>query len=180
MYNLLYRLWRRTQNNKLGATSYIPMPKWMRSFFSQYTIRKRLIMYSRVLVGSKVYRNVPPDVACANVVSGILEIIDPSIFGAPWTEDRINGTYTLSEVLAKHPRFRATSMPLPGSIILSATGKGKPGTIGHVGIVDFDGNTIMSNSSYTGTFEKNYTLDTWHKRYTVGFGIPPEYYIIIK
>lgn len=155
------------------------MPAFLRKILNRYPIRTRVIMYARALVGSKVYKNVPPEVACANVVTGILELVDPTIFGGAG-EDRINGTYTLSDALARHPRFKKLIAPLPGCIILSPTGKGKAGRVGHVGFVDLDGKTILSNNSYTGKLERNYTLNTWHKRYTVGFGIPAEYYIIIK
>ena len=152
----------------------------MRFFFKRYNVRTQVIIYARLIVGSKVYRNINPEVACANVVTGVFELVDDSIFGARGREDRINGTYTLSDVLSRHPRFKKLNAPLPGCVILSPTGKGKAGTVGHVGFVDLDGKSILSNSSYTGRFERNYTLDSWHKRYTVGFGIPPEYYIIVK
>lgn len=56
--------------------------------------------------------------------------------------------------------------PLAGDVIISPTGYGGSNGItnGHTGIVGFGG-AVMSNSSATGTFEKNYTLDTWKYRY---------------
>ena len=179
LLRIIYRTWLSLTSDKLGSR-YLPMPTWLRYFFRRYSIRTRVILYARLIIGSKVYRNVDPEVACANVVTGIFELVDDSIFGAQGREDRINGTYTLSDVLSRHPRFRKLSAPQPGCVILSPTGKGKAGTVGHVGFVDVNGKSILSNSSYTGRFERNYTLDSWHKRYTVGFGIPPEYYIIVK
>ena len=48
-------------------------------------------------------------------------------------------------------------------MIISPIGYNKPGNAmrhGHVGTVSI-GQTIMSNDSHTGTFEQNYTIDSW-------------------
>ncbi len=71
-------------------------------------------------------------------------------------------------------RFMATDTPLPGDVIISPTGKGNPGTHGHVGIVAKYG--ILSNNSLNGLWQEKYTLDSWYKFYTVKLGFPIYYF----
>lgn len=58
-----------------------------------------------------------------------------------------------------------------GDIIISPTGMGKGLPNGHVGIFA-EGEDIMSNSSSKGTFENNFTLTSWVKRYRDIGGYP--------
>jgi hypothetical protein len=51
----------------------------------------------------------------------------------------------------------------PGAVIVSPT---VGGTHGHTGIVGSDGNSIYSNSSATGNWEQNYTIDSWRARFS--------------
>ena len=50
--------------------------------------------------------------------------------------------------------------PPPGSIIISPTTDN--GSIGHVGIVGYDG-LVYSNSSRDGLWEQNYTVSSWNR-----------------
>lgn len=175
-----YKLWMLGQGKKLGATSYIPMPAFIRKYISKYPIRMQVVLYARTLIGQKVYKGVPKEVACANVVSGILELVDPSFFGNPNEINRVDGTYTLSDLLINNPRFRRMNIPIPASILLYATGKGLKGKIGHVHIVDLDGTTLMSNNSLTGKFDRHSTVSSAQKVYRDGYKMPEEVYSIIK
>ena len=62
--------------------------------------------------------------------------------------------------------FMKVTDPLPGDTVLSATGFGgtKAVPVGHVGVMGENG-IIMSNDSRDGTFDANYTLDSWRRRY---------------
>jgi len=76
-------------------------------------------------------------------------------------------------------KFIRVTDPEPGNIIISPTGFSSlrdksPIKHGHVGIFGKD-LKIMSNSSATGKFEENYTLDTWIQRFRKE-GLYPIYY----
>jgi peptidoglycan hydrolase-like protein with peptidoglycan-binding domain len=108
----------------------------------------------------------PDEVGCADTVNCVFK----SAFG-----HEIGGTVSTHDLylaLKASPEFVQTANPVRGDIIISPTGFGD-GRMqnGHVGIVS-DNNTIMSNSSSTGTFEQNYTILAWRSRYGVGGGFP--------
>lgn len=101
---------------------------------------------------------VPSEVACAESVSTVIADVIP---GFP----PITGTWTLWDKLESDDRFQRVTIPVPGTIIISPTGTVKDAPIvGHVGIFGRD-NNIMSNNSYNGLWEENYTLDSWNARY---------------
>jgi len=93
----------------------------------------------------------------------------------------INGTknrVTLStieafKILSKN--WLKVANPLSGDVILSVTGTGN-GRVsnGHIGIV---GKThIMSNSSFSGCWEANYTLETWMRYYMLKGGLKTHFF----
>jgi hypothetical protein len=68
------------------------------------------------------------------------------------------------------------SLSLPGDIIISPTPENNPNNHGHVGIVEVAaGGSIISNSSSTGTVQRNYTASSWMSRFN-GKGIPTYIY----
>ena len=73
---------------------------------------------------------------------------------------------------ANTDRFERVYSPQAGDIIISPTEYPK---VGHVGIM-YDNNIIMSNSSSSGTWEKNYNLDTWRERYVTRFKLKLEFF----
>ena len=103
-----------------------------------------------------------------------LNTVFAKAFGSP-----IGGglsTYRMYDILRNDSRFEKVSQPLSGDIIMSATGHGS-GKLrnGHVGLVGDNGN-IMSNSSYSGKWEYNYTLDVWKRRYKDYGGFPMDFF----
>lgn len=81
-------------------------------------------------------------------------------------------TYRMYEALTKSPFFIRVDQPDRGDIIISPTGYGNGNlTNGHVGIMA-SSTDIMSNDSYTGKFEKNFTLKSWRDRYSKVGGYP--------
>lgn len=167
----------------LGAQrGWYPIPYWLHRILAQYPMSKRVLTYARLCVGTKVHdSSVSKELACANSVTGILEMVDPSFFGKISRVDRINGTYTLSSELSRNRRFKKRDRKsiYPGDIIVNATGKGKPGKRGHTGIVNSD-LRIMSNVSRTGKWQVTHTWDEWRHYYEGTQGIPTEIYKIIK
>jgi len=69
-------------------------------------------------------------------------------------------------------RFERVEFPKRGDIIISPTEYPR---IGHVGIMA-DEYVIMSNSSSSGTWEKNFNMDTWKARYVNKFRLKMEFY----
>lgn len=158
------------------------MPLFLRRYISKYSLRLQVVYYARALLGSYVYSNIPVEVACANVVSGILNLVDNTFMPR-----RIDGTYTLGEEfrkLEKQGRMMRVSGPIPSAILLYRTGTSSVrGAIGHVFILDLDGNTLMSNNSYgkdAGKFTRNYTVESARKRYEYELRFKPEWWVIIK
>jgi hypothetical protein len=100
---------------------------------------------------------VPDMVACADTVTTLIRIVDPSF-------PLVSGTWTLYDILEHRKDYQKVSEPSPETIIISPTGMGNGTMSGHVGIIMEDG-VIASNDSNSGRFLKNYTLDTWRRRY---------------
>lgn len=109
-------------------------------------------------------------VGCAETVTTILK----SYMGFPV----ILGTATLYSNLEQNPKFKRTTSPMPGDIILSPTGMGNGKIQGHVGFVGKNGQ-VLSNDSYTGKFSANFTLATWNARYKDKGGLPVYFYQIV-
>lgn len=100
----------------------------------------------------------PDELGCAETVTTLLKKIYPDT-------PIITGTFSLWMYL-NNPRngYERVTVPTPETIVVSPTGTGNPGTIGHAGIFMED-MTIASNDSRTGKFMKNYDFDTWSRRY---------------
>lgn len=106
---------------------------------------------------------------CAETVCDVLA---KAGFGTP----RIYlSTTELYAFLKENSAWAPVGTPLAGDVIISPTdykGSGRNGvTHGHTGIV-MDSGTIASNNSFTGTFDINYTFDSWNRRWKVKGGYP--------
>lgn len=69
-------------------------------------------------------------------------------------------------------RFQKVTTPEKGDIIISPTESIRTG---HVGIM-MDSNKVMSNSSSTGLWTQNFTLESWRKRYVETLKLTMEFY----
>lgn len=102
---------------------------------------------------------------CADSVCGVLF----KALGYPGFEWTVSTT-TLYTSLINSPDWMEVdaSHVKRGDVIVSPTGMssivGTPISNGHTGVVG-DNSTIMSNNSYKGVFESNYTFKTWEDRY---------------
>lgn len=108
----------------------------------------------------------PDELGCAETVTTILHALFADV-------PILLGTNQLFSFLKQSAKFSQVQNPLPGDVIISPTGFGGFNGItnGHTGIVGQNG-VIMSNSSATGNFEQNYTIDTWSARYKIKGGYP--------
>lgn len=115
---------------------------------------------------------VSDEYACAETVCAVLRASGFDIDTFPFTTDLYNH-------LLNSRSFIQVQNPLRGDIIISPTGYGN-GVIpnGHVGIFT-NGSIIMSNNSYNGLFEKNYSIQKWIERYQDRGGYPIYYFRII-
>jgi len=113
----------------------------------------------------------PDDLACAESVSTLLNIVDPTI-------PVMTGTYVLWDFIKDDIRFERIYEPVAGCVVISPTGLGN-GVLknGHTGIYISD-TEICSNSSYPdkngviGLWTQNYTRESWRARYYYKGGYP--------
>lgn len=110
----------------------------------------------------------PDELGCADTVSNIIRKVLPDF-------PIITGTSTLWSRLQSDKRFERVGVPEVGAVIISPTGNGNGTFPGHTGICGEDG-VIMSNNSYNGKFEANYTQKTWEARYMRKGGFPMMFY----
>ncbi len=116
----------------------------------------------------------PDEYGCAESVSDVIRAAFPDLM---WPV--LISTRTLCAHLAASAAFEEVAVPFYGDIILSETGTGN-GSVpnGHTGVVGKHG--IMSNSSQTGTWEQNYTLDAWKRHYADKGGMPTRFFRIVE
>lgn len=110
----------------------------------------------------------PDELGCAETVYDILATAFPSNVGFSFTVS----TSQLYRSLLASSKYMQIDQPLEGDIVISPTGYGNGNlSNGHVGIKG-ELDKIMSNSSDTGTFVENYTVETWRARYVAIGGYP--------
>jgi hypothetical protein len=131
------------------------------------TNKEKLLEKSKEMIGKEAspYDNAPDEFGC---VESLCSIIRSSIARDFPLE---LATWKFLTLLKQDKRFKTTLELEPGNIILSPTGSGNGTVRGHTGIIGEDG-TIMSNNSYTGLWESNYTINTWVERWRVVGGMP--------
>lgn len=107
------------------------------------------------------------ELGCADSVSRVVKSVFP---------DSIKGSVSTAELykqLLASKQFTKVKDFKAGDVVISPTGMGKTGKItnGHTGIVG-EGEEIMSNSSATGLWTTNYTIESWVKRFREQGGYP--------
>lgn len=160
------------KDHKIEPTVGLFGPITRRAMFKDLMTSQRVKLYATAVsclgIDASPADVAPDEYGCAETVSDILIISGINLPVLTLTTD-------LYRHFIKH--FQRTTEPLPGDIIISPTGYGMTGIIpnGHVGIM-YTGGRIMSNSSATGTFEINYSLDSWGARYGKQGGYPVEFF----
>lgn len=169
----LYKLYTVFNRKKLGSSGFMPLPAFIKNIFNRYPMQKRVVAYTLILEGQKAWEGVPQELACANAVSGILEMIDPSFFGPPNVVNRIDSTIVLGNEMERSKRFLNLTgkKPFDGCIVMNRTiGK----NIGHTGI--YVRGRIYNNNSATGQWLPTYTWLTWQNHFTNRKGLKTELY----
>lgn len=140
-------------------------------------LSNRMKLYAAALqsIGTDASPNdvAPDELGCAETVNAIFKSVFKSEIGGGLS------TAHMFKALNSDARFMKVDQFLPGDIIISPTGMGN-GKLsnGHVGIVGLD-EKVMSNSSATGTFEENYTIKSWIKRYRNQGGYPIYFFRVV-
>lgn len=130
--------------------------------------REKLLSLAKESIGKDVSPNdvAPDEYGCAESVSELINKITP--FGVEVS------TTKLFNKLNTDPRFERTTSLEPGNILISPTGYGKNTSLvpcGHTGVI-VENECICSNDSLKGTWEKNYTISSWVKRFRQYGGYP--------
>ncbi len=116
----------------------------------------------------------PDEYGCAESVSDVIRTAFPLI-----NFPTLLSTRMLCARLETSADFEEMAEPLYGDIIISVTGSGNGSVLnGHTGVVGHHG--IMSNSSQTGTWEQNYTLDAWNRHYALKGGMRTRFFRIVE
>lgn len=115
---------------------------------------------------------------CAESVSDVIRTAFPEM-----NFPTLLSTRTLFDYLRKSPSFVQVSTLTKGDIIISVTGTGIL-THGHTGICGKnespDGSYwIMSNNSFTGTWEANYSLNSWNRYFRDKGGLSTVYFAFL-
>lgn len=118
-----------------------------------------------------------PDVGCAISVNELaIRVLGHEIGGG-------TSTYNLLQALIESPLFDEVILPLPGDIIISATGTSilanTPIKNGHTGVVmalPEEDKGICSNNSLNGLWQETYTIASWNNRYHVQGGYPVRFF----
>lgn len=132
--------------------------------------RIKLYLESLRFIGQDAspFDEAPDEYGCADSLSKVINSAFPKcILGSVSTAE-------LYKQLLNSKSFVKTTELEAGDIIISPTGSSTKNSDiknGHCGIVGED-DEIMSNSSATGTWEQNYTVTTWTRRYRNQGGYP--------
>ncbi len=116
-----------------------------------------LCLVSEMGVGIDVSPNdvAPDELGCAESVTYLLSLL------TTFPTETFTG-YLKDRLLAREWYDIKGDTPKPGDIVLSPTPYAGSSNVGHVGIVGKN-KTIYSNSSASGTWQQNYTIESWAK-----------------
>lgn len=140
---------------------------------------KILYNVAKGCIGKDMSDRAPNQLGCADSVNNIYELAFGSEIGGGVS------TTALDKALKKHKGFLAINKPEPYAIIMCATGESTKGAKnGHVGIIGEklgpdDTLYVMSNDSFKGTWEANYTVGSWKKYFGTKLGFPVKYYRVV-
>ena len=165
LFELLFNIHKRTH---LGGRGFYPIPPSLRRMFKRYTLQRQLIVYSRLCKNTDLSFIAPDEVGCAESVTRLLREIDPDLTPV------LTGTWTLLNELLSSKRWVELQKPMPGCIVIAATGTGNGKMVGHVGI--YDGDRIWNNNSYTGRWTNSYTVQTFTARYLLAGGMKVRFF----
>jgi hypothetical protein len=145
------------------------MLEQLRNLYAALTLllkdpRVRLYLAAKKSIGLKL-TNIP-EVGCVDALEKLhFNEFKKNISGS-------TSTITLYKCLQTNKGYAKVNIPLTGDIIVSPT-NGR--SIGHCGVLIGDG-LITSNSSYTGRWSQNYTMDSWNALFCKQKGLGVHYF----
>ena len=158
-------------NTVLGSKGFFPLPSWVRAYLLRKAPHQAMLSVARLMDGVDLSFTVPDDVGCAESVTRICRML----FG----DEIIPGTYTLLRHYERYPRvWKEIAFPVDGCVVIAATGTGNGSIPGHVGIAD--SGRVWSNNSYTGKWDKHFSMMSFKDRYQVKGGMRVRYFIRIS
>lgn len=158
-------------NRALGAKGFYPIPKWLLPLLTRMAPHRAMLTYARLMDGVDLSFTVPDDVGCAESVTRACN----ALFG----DDIIPGTYTLLHHYLRLPFvWRELKAPMDGCVVIAATGTGNGSIPGHVGI--YDRGRVWSNNSYTGRWDKHFSITSFRDRYFRQGGMQVRCFIRVK
>jgi len=134
------------------------------------TNREKLYAKAKSLIGTKqVSPGVPESLGCASALNNVFrQCFGKAIGGGASTAE-------MFKVLKTDPRFEEVSSPLPGDIVMNASGTSTKGYAnGHVGIRGFT--ETMSNNSANGLWSAHYTNAAWESFFAKTRGFKSRYF----
>ena len=158
---------------EIEIMEYIPLPP-----IKMETNTEKIIRIAEKYIGKDVSEeilgkdSVSDSVGCVETITLLLRevLLDFPV---------LTYTPTLVSQLKKDSRFAGTLELNVGNIIVNATGTGNGTLKGHAGLIWKDGK-IISNNSFTGKLEINYTLESWKQRFRIRGGMPTQVYKFIN
>ncbi len=87
----------------------------------------------------------------------------------------ILNTWELLVVLSDHPSFKRVDLPVPGTIVVNATGSGNGNVRGHTGVCGV--NWIMANNSFNSYWSADYTYPAWERNFVIHGGMKTHYFL---
>lgn len=159
-------------NTRVGGTGFYPIPPWLRQYLNRMSMPKRVVYYARLCSGVDLSTLAPNEVGCAESVTRLLRQLDTTLVPVELS------TYRLTLHLVVSKRFVELDTPLPGCVVIAATGTGNGHIVGHTGI--YDGRRIWNNNSYTGKWSDSYTIATFRDRYERLGGMKVRFFIPVR
>jgi hypothetical protein len=136
---------------------------------------EKLYEIAKKCLGTEISPNdlAEDDVACVESVEEVYKKFKGKYISG--LDKPLLHTKVLEIVLRSHPDFEEVAGPELGAIGVAATGTGNHKIRGHTGIC---GRThMMSNNSFNGRWEADYTYEDWDKRYEVLGGMETSYFL---
>ena len=134
-----------------------------------------LYTQAKKAIGEKIAPPEIHDVGCAFCVDTVFHRAFGSYIGKGGTPQQ--STAQMLVELEASASFTEISEPRQGCIVMYATGTSSKGPDVHGHVLVMGDTWLMSNNSYTGVFEANYTLATAKAYFQDTKGFTPRYFL---
>lgn len=116
----------------------------------------------------------PDEVGCCESLDNIYKLTFGMFINGTKNKPTLS-TILVDKILSANPSWQRVYSPEPGIVAIAVTGTGNGNlSNGHIAICGYYG--LMSNNSYNGNWEQNYTYAKWKERYEKLGGFKTKYY----